>query len=167
MRSDEALRQLLVHLAAQAANPPNEPAEHAADEILAAVAADPVIAGRMILAIASLVIFDLHESHSDSEAALEIFLGAGGVIPNFRELLFAMLDARRHGEQLNAEAIRLCATITAERDDAALVLWAVASYLAIGCNRGPEPPAEVIDAFVESCVRQELIDPAQELPDSP
>lgn len=160
MLAPDALRQLLTHLVALAFDPPNDAAEYAADELLADITTDREQTGRIMLAMASLIVFQFHETHPNPETAIETLTTIGDPIPNLHEFLAAMLDACRHGDKISVRAVLLTEQITRSREDAGISLWILATYLALGLAEAGEPDAaeHAINAFVDSCVRQELID---------
>lgn len=159
MRCDDALRQLLTHLAAVDDTDAGQQAADEADEILALITADREASGAIMLAMGSLLVYSLVED-SDKvppERAIETLTTIGDPIDHLQEFLHAFLVAYAGGANVNQQAILLAAQITLSRDDTAIVLWMLATYLVFGCRRGPDTPEQFIGEFVASCIRQDLI----------
>lgn len=159
MRTPEALRQLLTHLAAVADDEAGQRAEDQADDILAHIIANRSSAGRIMLALASFLVHTWTEEEPgvSPAQAIEILTTGGEPIDGFKEFLEAAVAAHLAGERLNDRSIFLAAKITLAPVDASIVLWVMATYLASAAPQGKDQFAEFVDAFVASCVRQELI----------
>lgn len=155
MLTTDALRQLITLLAIADDDAP-ELSE--ADKVLAAIVLDREAAGRMMLAIASFVIYILinEVDDPDPEAAIDTITGVGDEVPYLRDFLRTMLDAARNNEKINERAIRLSAIITATPEHCGIALWILGTYLSIVSNNS-EHPQSTINEFVDSCVRQQFI----------
>lgn len=152
----ELLRQLLTQLTYA-----EDEGKHAdaADDILLLLTSDRDAAGRTMLAMASftMYLFIEEREHIEPQDAIEALTGIGDPIDDFDGLLQALYTAYRDGEKINERAILLAARITHNPDDAAIVLWALGTYLAHRFNHGEDEPETAITHFVDSCVRQEIV----------
>jgi hypothetical protein len=166
MRCDDALRQLLTHLVAVDDTDTGQQAVDEADEILALISADREASGAIMLAMGSFLVYSLlEEPDVPPDRAIETLTTIGVPIAYLREFLDAFLVAYAAGEHVNQQAILIAAQITMSRDDTALVLWVLGSYLAFACRRGPDTPEHFIGEFVASCIRQDLIPSRPLLPE--
>jgi hypothetical protein len=159
VRTEQALRELITNVAAIDDTDAGQLAEGRADEILGVIVHNRESAGRIMLAMASFIVYTWIEEPGGPtvDVAIDTLTSAGDTLPGFRELLQAFADAYRGGEKLNAEAIALSGEITLDPMNAAMILWAMTFYLGFAAPKDETERLSFIDGFVVSSIRQEFV----------
>lgn len=163
MHVADALRQLLHNLASATDETEHgQAAQDNADEILAVLIHNREAAGRIMLALGSLIAYSWleHDDNVDIHEAANTLAqppDAGEPLPQFANLLIALADANQTGQPINTIAVLLSAQITLDITNTSIILWIMGTYLMVAAPTDPTERDRFIEAFVASSLRQEII----------